>query len=273
MLGAMLFLIVMQTAASIRPAADYTLSPRNADPAPTIDGVLESTWGTHYSSVMNIQIGAESQNTLRVYTCVFNDFIYFGLHVRVSTHSANESLAIACSNDAPGSTSVNDSIWSYSVAKIVRMDGKSWDWKIYGRDHIFSNWSETPNPNSIDLKTGFGASNFSFYELRFGRVLPREDLGDVNWARKQSYLIKIFYGTLYGNGTDSNTPKLASWTAKTGMIALTIPAAPNDPTSPEIEKYNLNVLAWKVSLFIVAGFALALVGVYIVRTKSRIRRV
>jgi hypothetical protein len=272
MLGVMLFLIVMQTAASIKPALNvYQLSPKNADPAPTIDGVFETTWGSQNRSVMPIRIGTEDL-LLQVYTSVFNDFIYFGMQLMKSTHAGNESFAIACSNAAPGTASVNDSVYSYSVAKIVRIDGKNWDWKIYSNPRLFSNWTEG---SSIDLKVGFGGTNFSFYEMRIGRVLPRpsDNGGDLNWARKQSYIIKIFYGTAYGNFADFYQPTLSNWTVSTQKITLTIPAAPNDPTSTEIKALELNVLVGKVSLFVVSGFALTMVGGFIVRTKERIRRI
>lgn len=275
MLGVTFLLIAAQVTASIKPALNvYALSPKNADPAPTIDGTVDTVWGTHNSSVMPIQIGGESA-LMRVYTCVFNDFIYFGLQVRTSTHEANESLAIACSNAVPGSTSVNESVRSYSVAKIVRIDGKSWDWKIYPSAPFFSNWTPPSAggiANSIDLKVGFGPSNFSFYEMRIGRVLPRpsDDGGDLNWTRKNSYVIKIFYGTEYANITKE--PQLGNWTVATQKITLTIPAAPDDPTSDEIEALELNELALKVTTFAVSGFALTLVGFYVVRTKGRIRR-
>ncbi len=95
----------------------------------------------------------------------------------------------------------------------------------------------------------------------------------MNWLRKQSYLIKIFYGSQYGSGAESNKPKLESWTNATQKITLTIPAAPNDPTSPEIQALKFNELVGKVILFVVSGFALSFVGVYIVRTKARIRRI
>ncbi len=275
----MLFSIVMQTAASIKPAANvYALSPRNADPAPTVDGVLESTWGTHNSSVMPIQIGGESQS-LRVYTCVFNDFIYFGLQLRISTHSANESLAIACTNAGPSSLPVTDTVFNYSVAKIVRIDGMSRDWKIYPT--YFSNWTP-PTPgkpetaNSILLKVGFvGASNFSFYEMRLGRVLPRatDGGGDLNWTRKQTFAIKFYYGTLYGNGSERDTPQIESWTPVAQKVTLTIPAAPDDPTSPEIKALELNMLIGKGVLFVASALCLAAVGIFIVRTKARIRRI
>jgi hypothetical protein len=267
----MLLSIVMQTAASIRPAANvHALSPRNADPAPTIDGVIDTSWSTENKSTMPIQIGTDS-HLLQVYTTVFNDFIYFGLLLMVSTHSGNESLAIACTNAAPGTASVNDSVYSYSVAKIVRIDGKNWDWKVFSSPRHFSNWTKG---SSIDLKVGLGSSNFSFYEMRIGRVLPRavDGNGDVNWSRKQSFLIKIFYGTLYGVLADSNTPMLGNWTASTQKITLTIPAAPDDPTSREIGALDLNILAGKVFVFFFAGIALSVVGVFILRTKARIRR-
>jgi hypothetical protein len=272
MLGVMLFLIAVQTAASITPAANvYQLSPKNADPAPTIDGVIDTSWSSQNKSTMPITIGTESQ-LLQVYTSVFNDFIYFGMQFRVSTHSNNESFAIACSNAAPDSASVNDSVYSYSVAKIVRIDGRNWDWKITSNPRQLTNWTKG---TSIESKVGFGVSNFSFYEMRFGRVLPRpEDSGgDVNWTRKQSYIIKIFYGTQYGIMAASNTPILGNWTTSTQKITLTIPAAPDDPTSPEIKAFELNMLAGKIALFVASGFALGLVGVFILRTKDRIRRI
>lgn len=275
MLGFVLFLITMQTVASIRPAANvYALSPKNADPAPIIDGTLDTAWNTQNKSTMPITIGTESQ-LLQVYTTVFNEYIYFGLLLMVSTHHKNESIAIACSNAPPGSSSVNDSVYSYGVAKIVRIDGKQWDWKIYSNPRHFSNWSSGSSISNEHFKVGFGALNHSFYELRFGRVLPRpaDGGGDVNWDRKGSYVIKIFYGTLFGSLAESNTPLLGNWTSSTQQITLTIPAAPNDPTSQEIKALELNTLAGKVSLFIASGFALAMVGFFIMQTKSRIRRI
>jgi len=272
MLGVMLLLIAMQTAASISPAANvYQLSPKNTNTAPTIDGTIDTLWSGQNKSTMPLTIGTESQ-LLQVYTTVFNDFIYFGLQFRVSTHSNNESFAIACSNAAPGGASVNDSVYSYGVAKIVRIDGKNWDWKVFSNPRQFSNWTQG---SSIEAKVGFGASNFSFYEIRFGRALPRvaDGGGDVNWTRKQSYVIKIFYGTLYGTGSAKDTPVLGNWTTSTQKITLAIPAAPNDPTSPEITALQIDLLTGKVVLFFISGLVLGSVGVFIVRSKDRIRRV
>ncbi len=272
MLGVMVLLIAAQAAASIKPALNvHVLAPRNADPAPTIDGAIDGVWGDHNSSVMPIQVANVSQ-LLRVYTCVFNDFIYFGLRLLTSTHASNESFAIACSNLGPGSNLVNDSVYSYSVAKIVRIDGKSWDWKVLQSQKLFTNWTEG---NSIDLKVGFGASNHSFYEMRMKLVLPRDEGGDLNWSRKQSYAIKIYYGTLYGDygGLPLYQPQLGNWTSSTQKISITIPAAPDDITSQEIKELEWNQLIGKVFMFVASGFALAMVGVFIVRTKSRIRRI
>ncbi|MEX2683799.1 MAG: hypothetical protein Q6373_019660 [Candidatus Sigynarchaeota archaeon] len=274
-LGVTLLSIAAQSAASIKPALNvYNLKPGNADPAPIIDGVVDNVWNSYNSTVMPIKIGGEDQ-LLRVYTCVFNDFIYFGLQLRTSVHAKNESFAIACSNLPPGSSSVNDSVYSYSVAKIVRIDGKSWDWKIYNSPRMFSNWTKGSSISGEHFKIGFTTSNFTFYELRFGRQLPRPDdgEGDVNWVRKNSYLIKIFYGTLYGNFSEFYAPKLGDWTSSTEKITLTIPAAPNDPTREDIGELKLNEMLWKVTFFIMAGFAIALVGVYIVRTKARVKRI
>jgi len=274
MLGVMLLSIASQAAASITPALNvYHLKPGNADPAPSIDGVVDDVWSSYNSTVIPIKIGGEDQ-LLRVYTCVFNDFIYFGLQLRTSTHAGNESFAIACSNETIGTAPVNDSVYSYTVAKIVRIDGKSWDWKIYNRPRMFSNWTKGSSISGEHFKIGFGASNFTFYELRFGRQLPRADDfgGDVNFVRKNSYPLKIFYGTLYGNFSEFYAPQLGNWTTSTQMITLTIPPAPDDPTSDEIGELKLNETVGKITMFIVAGLAIATVGVYIMRTKSRIKR-
>ena len=248
------------------PASAAMLEPRNASMAPHIDGLLTDIdrW-----DVQNSTIFPHINNVvLRVYTCVFNEFIYFGLLYKTSGHDGSESFAIACSNAAPTSTSVNDSIWSFDTVKVFRIDGKSWDEEIIKSDPRARNW--TCGGNRLDFKVATIASNFTFYEFRFMRNWTRA--GDVNWMRDCLYTIKIFYGTLYGNASEFFMPALGSWMASTPKIALLIPSSFHPPHEFEFTALKCNTLVSKIVLFTIAGTGLAMVGVLMMRTKSRIAK-
>nr|MDO8115306.1 hypothetical protein [Candidatus Sigynarchaeota archaeon] len=250
------------------PASAVSLEPKNASPAPTIDGLLTDKDGwekqnsTIFPYINNI--------VLRVYTCVFNEFIYFGFQYKTDVHDGNESFALACSNALPTNTSVNDSIWSYETVKVFRLDGKSWDEEIIKRERRARNW--TSGGNRLEFKAAKITSNFTFYEFRFMRNWTRA--GDVNWTWDRQYTIKIFYGTLYGNASEFFMPSLGNWTVSTpGKITLVIPASPDAPNMEDITALKFNTFVGKVVLFTIAGVGVAMVGYIMVRTRSRIKRV
>lgn len=197
-------------------------------------------------------------------------YIYFGLEYKTPTHDRNESFAIACSNSAPGNSSLNGSIWSYNVVKTVRIDGKSWDQQIIKGPRA-RNWTEG-NGINFAVANETENNNASFYEIKFKCQLSHANGIDTNWSYSNQYVIQIFYGTNYGNVSNFHQPNYSTWTASTPKITLTMPADPSKPSSG-ITASDISTLITQIVLFSITGVIVGMVGFYIYQTKKHIKRV
>ena len=269
MLAAFIVQMVFLTLPS--SAASYGVKPNITKTEPEINGDKETLWDSQNSTLFTNVAG----NLLKVYSCIYVQelipFIYFGLEYKTSSHNHNESFAIACSNAAPGNSSVNDSIWSYNVVKTLRIDGNKWDQQILRSERRARNWSDggtvffaTRNESSND--------NASFYEVKLRCQLSHPSGQDLNWTWDHKYIFKIFYGTDYGGVSDFGQPHFDGWTSSTPMITLIIPSDPNAAIT-DVTKADFNTLVAQIVFFSLTGVVLGMVGVYIYQTKKRIKRV
>lgn len=262
-----LSIITVQGAMLIGTASGVTVTPGYQQTAPVIDGVREGLWD-RLDNTNRPTVTAETR-PLRVHVTLFGNFVYMGLLFQKVDHHQNESFAVLCSNKGPENQTSLVSLYDYDAAKVVRINGQSYDVEVVRGENRTRN---NPLGNLMELAVGRDESNHTFYEFRF-RLEP-DRAGDITWTPPGKYSFRIYHGTSYFNETSPQfgEPNLAAWTAAGSIFTIDIPEPGASPITGDITAGEFNTLVAKVSMFVVAAGMFAMIGMYVIGSRNRIKR-
>ena len=266
MMGILATTIIFQIIFLLPTVRGDTLEPEFVDSRPEIDGIFEKDTYEKFSKIIFTDV---NDTVLDVYSFCFGDYVYFGLMFKTSIHNENESFAIACSNNAPGSSETTSDIFTYDTVKTISLDKRTWD-----QDIINQNEAENfTDDNYIFSDVGLVEDNHSFYEIGFPRNTSLTRDTGLRWDYGKEYIFALYYGTQYKNETSFFEPDYAQW-EYTGQNSIIIPQRDDDlGDDPTFNPLQIDIIVTKSIMYIFIGIVVGVIGLYIFRTKKRIRRI